>query len=103
MTAREQTGDREFYRLSLAHDNFTNLLCEGVNLIRHLGIICGNNAIRKQDMQAVAGSLTRRQRRNFPKFTDYSERFPTQVCSLQVRRGTDLLRRVGRLLSAGPQ
>ncbi len=55
MTAREQTGDREFNRLVLAHNNFTNLLCERVNVVGHPEIICGNAAIRKQDMQAVAG------------------------------------------------
>ena len=55
MTAREQTGDREFYRLVLAHNNFTNLLCERVNVVGHPEIICGNAAIRKQDVQAVAG------------------------------------------------
>ena len=48
MAAREQTGDGEFYRLILAYDNFTNLLCEGVNVIRHSGMICGNDTVRKQ-------------------------------------------------------
>jgi len=55
VTAREQTGDGEFYRLILAYDNFTNLLRESVNGVGHPEIICGNAAIRKQDMQAVAG------------------------------------------------
>ena len=49
MTAREQTGDRQFYRLILAYDNFTNLLREGVNVIGHAGTICGNNGFRKHD------------------------------------------------------
>jgi hypothetical protein len=35
MTAGEQTSDSEFNSLILAHDNFTNLLCENVNVIRH--------------------------------------------------------------------
>jgi hypothetical protein len=47
MTAREQTGDRKFYRLVLAYDNFTNLLREGLNVIGHSGMICGNNGFRK--------------------------------------------------------
>jgi hypothetical protein len=49
MTAREQTGDRKFYRLILAYDNFTNLLGEGVNVVSHSEMICGNVALRKQD------------------------------------------------------
>jgi len=55
VTAREQTGDCEFNRLVLSYNNFTNLLCERVNVVGHPEIICGNAAIRKQDMQAVAG------------------------------------------------
>jgi hypothetical protein len=51
MTAGEQTSDSEFNSLILAHDNFTNLLCENVNVILHSEIICGNESIRKQDMQ----------------------------------------------------
>jgi hypothetical protein len=47
VTAREQTGDSEFYRLILAYDNFTNLLREGVNGVGHSEIICGNAALRK--------------------------------------------------------
>jgi hypothetical protein len=47
MTAREQTGHSEAYRLILAYDNFTNLLCEGVNVVGHPEIICGNAALRK--------------------------------------------------------
>jgi hypothetical protein len=47
VTAREQTGDGELYRLILAYDNFTNLLREGVNVIGHPEIICGNAVIRK--------------------------------------------------------
>lgn len=48
MAAREQTGDCEFYRLILAYDNFTNLLCERVNVLRHSETIRGNDAFRKQ-------------------------------------------------------
>jgi hypothetical protein len=51
MTAGEQTSDSEFNSLILAHDHFTNLLCESVNVIRHFEIICGNDSIRKWDMQ----------------------------------------------------
>src|SRR5437762_14024171 len=47
VTAREQTGDGEFYRLVLAYDNFTNLFREGVNGVSHPEIICGNATIRK--------------------------------------------------------
>jgi len=47
MTAREQTGDRQFYRVILAYDNFTNLLRESVNVIGHAGMICGNDGFRK--------------------------------------------------------
>jgi hypothetical protein len=47
VTAREQTGYSEFYRLILAYDNFTNLLREGVNVVGHPEIICGNAALRK--------------------------------------------------------
>ena len=53
MTAREQTGDREFNRLVLAYNDFTNLLREGINVIGHPEIICGNGEIRKQDMQEL--------------------------------------------------
>ena len=48
MAAREQTGNCEFYRLILAYDNFTNLLCERVNVLRHSETIRGNDAFRKQ-------------------------------------------------------
>src|SRR5437773_9389534 len=48
MAAREQTGDCELYRLILAYDNFTNLLCERVNMLRHSEMICGNVAVRKR-------------------------------------------------------
>ena len=37
VAACEQTGDCELYRLILAHNDFTNLLCERVNVIRHSG------------------------------------------------------------------
>jgi hypothetical protein len=47
MTAREQTSDSEFNRLILAYDNFTNLLCESLNVVGHPEIICGNTALRK--------------------------------------------------------
>src|SRR5690348_8627979 len=47
MTPREQTGGREFYRLTLAYDDFTNLLRKSVDLIRHSGMICGENVFRK--------------------------------------------------------
>ena len=47
MTTRKQTRDREFYRLILAYDNFTNLLRERVNVLGHPEIICGNGALRK--------------------------------------------------------
>lgn len=50
MTAGEQTSDRKFYGLILAYDNFTDLFREGVNVVRHPEIICGNDAIRKQDI-----------------------------------------------------
>jgi hypothetical protein len=59
MTAREQTSDSEFNRLILAYDNFTNLLRESVNVIGHPEIICGNAALRKQDMQDLARSACR--------------------------------------------
>ena len=47
MTAGEQTGDGEFYRLILAYDNFTNLFREGVNGVSHREIIYRKRAIRK--------------------------------------------------------
>ena len=50
MTAREQAGDSKFYRLILAYDNFTNLLRERLNVIRHCGMICGDDAFRKHDV-----------------------------------------------------
>lgn len=50
MAAREQTGDRELYRLVLAYYDFTNLCRESLNLIRHSGMVCGNNAFRKHDV-----------------------------------------------------
>ena len=48
MAACQETGDREFYRLVLAYYDFTNLAREGVNVVRHAGIICGDNAFRKR-------------------------------------------------------
>ena len=48
VAACEQTGDGELYRLIFANNNFTNLLCERVNAIRHSEMICGNDTIRKQ-------------------------------------------------------
>jgi hypothetical protein len=50
MTAREQTGDSELYRLGLAYNDFTNLLRESLNVIGHSGMICGNNVFRKHDV-----------------------------------------------------
>ena len=47
MTARQQTGDSEFYCLDFADDDFTDLLRESVNVIGHAGMICGNNVFRK--------------------------------------------------------
>src|ERR1044071_7355463 len=61
MTARKQTGYCEFNRLVLAYNNFTNLLYESVKVVGHSEIICGNSALRKQDMNPVAGgSVTAR-------------------------------------------
>jgi hypothetical protein len=48
VAAREQGGDCELYRLILAYDNFTNLLCERVDVFRHSEMICGNDAFRKR-------------------------------------------------------
>jgi hypothetical protein len=45
MSAREQTGDSELYRLVLAYNDFTNLLRESLNVIGHAGTICGNNVL----------------------------------------------------------
>src|SRR6266487_7142775 len=53
MTAREQTGDSEFYRLVLSYNNLANLLGESVNVLAHPEIICGNDALRKQDLRGV--------------------------------------------------
>ena len=50
MDARQQTGDRELYRLVLAYDDFTNLRRESLNLIRHSGMVCGNDVFRKHDV-----------------------------------------------------
>ena len=49
MAACEQTGDSELYRLVLAHNDFTNLVRERLNVIGHAGMICGNNVFRKHD------------------------------------------------------
>jgi hypothetical protein len=57
MAAREQTGNSEFYRLILAYDNFTNLCCEGANVVRHPEMICGNDALRKQDMRKMTSAF----------------------------------------------
>lgn len=57
MAAREQTGDSELYRLVLAHNDFTNLLRESVNVIGHLGTICGNNGFRKHDVGGISFRL----------------------------------------------
>jgi hypothetical protein len=50
MAACQETGDRKFYRLVLAYYDFTNLAREGINVVRHCAIICGNKALRKPDM-----------------------------------------------------
>ena len=50
MAASEQTRDCELYRLILSYDNFTNLICECVNVVRHSGMICGNDVDSKRDM-----------------------------------------------------
>jgi hypothetical protein len=50
VTASEQTGDRELYRLVLAYNDFTNLLRESLNVIGHSAMICGNNAFRKHGL-----------------------------------------------------
>jgi hypothetical protein len=57
VAAREQTGDRELYRLVLAHNDFTNLLRERLNVIRHCGMICGDNAFRKHDVGGIVFGL----------------------------------------------
>ena len=48
VAACEETGDCELDRLILAHNDFTDLFCERVNIIRHGAIICGNAPFRKQ-------------------------------------------------------
>ena len=53
MAAREQAGDGELYRLVLTYDDFTNLLRESLDVIRHSGTICGNNTFRKHDVRGV--------------------------------------------------
>lgn len=50
MAPREQAGDSQFYRLSLAYDNFTNLLCESINMVGHTEMICVSDGLRKRDM-----------------------------------------------------
>ena len=54
MTASEQTGDRELYRLVLAYNDFTNLLSESLNVIGHAAMICGNNVFRKHDVGGMS-------------------------------------------------
>ncbi len=51
MAAREQAGDSEFYRLSLAYDNFTNLLCERINVVGHSRMMSVSDSLRKRDMR----------------------------------------------------
>jgi hypothetical protein len=51
VAAREQGGDCELYRLILAYDNFTNLLCERVDVFRHSEMICGKDKVRKRDVR----------------------------------------------------
>ena len=57
MTACEQTGHRELYRLVLAYNDFTNLPRERLNVIGHSGMICGNNAFRKHDVGEMSFRL----------------------------------------------
>ena len=66
MAAGEQTSDREFYGPVLAYDNFANLLRESVNVIGHSEIICGNDAIRKQDMRRCYRAIVFLDRRLTP-------------------------------------
>jgi hypothetical protein len=54
VAAREQTGDSELNCLILAYNDFTNLLCEGVNVVGHSEMICGNDALRKRDILEMA-------------------------------------------------
>jgi hypothetical protein len=73
MTAREQTSDCELNCLILAYDYFTNLLRESVNVVRHSEIICGNDAIRKQDMRRFLKLRSREaaRRGTFPDKTEH--------------------------------
>jgi hypothetical protein len=57
VTAREQTGDRELYRLVLAYNDFTNLPRERLDVIGHSGMICGNNVFRKHDVGGRVSGL----------------------------------------------
>ena len=54
VAAREQTGDSELNCLILAYNDFTNLFCEGVNVVGHSEMICGNDALRKRDILEMA-------------------------------------------------
>jgi hypothetical protein len=47
MAAREQTCHGELYRLILAYDDLADLLYERVDMVRHAGMIWGNNVLRK--------------------------------------------------------
>src|SRR5215831_11357415 len=47
MATREQTGDSKLYGLVFAYNDFTNLLCESLDVIGHARMICGNTAFRK--------------------------------------------------------
>jgi hypothetical protein len=65
MAAGEQAGHSEFYRLSLAYDNFTNLLCESINVVGHSGMMSVSDSLRKRDMRKwfllfIAARLPRR-------------------------------------------
>ena len=57
MATREQTGDSEFYRLVLAHNDFTNLPRERLNVVGHAEMICGNNGFSKHDVGEMSFCL----------------------------------------------
>jgi hypothetical protein len=37
--------------VSLAHDNFTNLFCESINVVGHSGMMSVSDSLRKRDMR----------------------------------------------------
>lgn len=57
MAARKQTGDSELYRLGLAYNDLTNLLCESLNVVGQSKMICGNDVFRKQDAGGLVSAL----------------------------------------------